>query len=91
MPCRLFPGELDGRPCLCAVFELPLIRQLNEALGGVFGLLKGVLVVWLVCASLNIVVPMMKNSMREIAEQNIHTSILFDVVYEHNPIYALLR
>ena len=76
---------------LCAVFELPLIRQLNEALGGVFGLLKGVLVVWLVCASLNIAVPMMKNSMREIAEQNIHTSILFDVVYEHNPIYALLR
>lgn len=76
---------------LCALFELPLMRQLNQALGGVFGLLKGVLVVWLVCASLNIVVPMMKNSMREAAEKSIHASLLFDVIYEHNPIYALLR
>lgn len=29
MPCRLFPGELDGRPCLCAVFELHK-RQLTR-------------------------------------------------------------
>lgn len=75
---------------VCSLFELPLIRQLNQALGGVFGLLKGLLVVWLVCASLNLLVPMMKNSVQEATQKSIQSSVLFDLIYEHNPIYDLL-
>lgn len=75
---------------LTVVFRLPLIRQVNELLGGVLSLLKGVVVVWLLCASLNIVVPMLLQGERELVEGCIHASFIFDLIYEHNPIYSML-
>ena len=72
------------------VVRLPLIRQVNELLGGGLSLVKGVVVVWLVCASLNIVVPMLRPSARDFMESSIHASFIFDMVYEHNPIYSML-
>lgn len=75
---------------LSVAFRIPLIRQVNEILGAVLSLLKGVIVVWLVCAALNIAVPMLRPAARDKVEDCIHASIIFDVVYEHNPVYSLL-
>jgi len=75
---------------LSVVFRLPLIRQLNEVLGAGLSLVKGVVVVWLLCAALNIVVPMLLPAEREMVEGCIHASFIFDLIYEHNPIYSML-
>ena len=72
------------------MFRLPVIRQINEVLGAGLSLVKGVVVVWLLCAALNIAVPMLKPVEQEMVEGCIHASFIFDLVYENNPIYTML-
>lgn len=69
--------------------RFPVLKQLNALLGAVFGLLRGVILVLVICASLRFAVPL--NPSAESAEpvQKIASSYIYRAVYDHNPIYIL--
>jgi len=82
---RLIATALD------AVFKLPILHQVNSLLGGVFGLLKGVVVVFLLCAALQFTLPYLAAKYPNITQQKISQSRIYEFVYVNNPIYKLFR
>lgn len=71
------------------VFRLPVLRQVNILLGGVFGLVKGVAVLLVVCALTRFAVP----SGRGTASlwKGIENSKILQYTEEKNPVDTLLQ
>ena len=73
------------------VFRLPVLRQLNCVAGGVFGLLKFVVFVWLFMAILKLVLPMFTKVPAIFSSESIESTVLFRFAYEHNLLVELTR
>lgn len=71
------------------VFRLPVLRQVNALLGGAFGFIKGVAVIFVICSLTRIVVPSGQNF--KSAWQNIEDSRILQYIDEKNPVDALLQ
>lgn len=82
---RMVAGALD------TVFHLPVLHQVNMLLGGVFGLLKGVLVVFLICAVLQIANPVISVKNPEFTKKEIDASCIYQFSNANNPIYRLYQ
>jgi uncharacterized membrane protein required for colicin V production len=85
MLVRMATGALD------AVFKLPLLHQANSLLGGAFGLLKGVLAVFVLCALLQLALPFITVKYPAVTQQSINQSRIYQFVYVHNPVYKLFE
>lgn len=85
MLVRLVADSLD------AVCKLPLLHGLNSLLGGAFGLLKGALAVFLLCAILQLTLPFITAKHPEITQKEISQSCIYRYVYVNNPIYKLFQ
>ncbi len=85
MLVRLVAGVLD------AVFKLPVLHQTNSLLGGVFGLLKGVLAVFILCAVLQLTLPLITAKYPSVTQKNIGQSRIYQYIYVHNPVYKLFE
>lgn len=85
MLVRLVSRALD------TVCRLPILHQVNSLLGGVFGLLKGVLVVFLLCAVLQLTLPLISAKYPSVTKQKISQSRIYQYVYVNNPIYKLFQ
>lgn len=82
---RVICGALD------AVFQLPVLHAANKLLGGVFGLLKGALAVFLLCALLQLVLPLIVAQRPEITQKEIGGSCIYRYATVNNPIYKLYQ
>lgn len=82
---RLVSNALD------AVFRLPVLHLANSLLGGVFGLFKGVLVVFLLCAVLQLMLPLITAKYPNITQKEIDKSCIYQYTYVNNPIYKLYQ
>jgi membrane protein required for colicin V production len=71
------------------VFQLPVLRQVNALLGGAFGLIKGVVVIFVICSLTRVVVPSGSDFKSE--WQNIRDSRILQYIEEKNPVDALLQ
>ena len=71
------------------VFQLPVLRQVNALLGGAFGLLKGVAIVFVICSLTRFAVPSGPNIKSE--WQKIGNSRLLQYIEEKNPVDTLLQ
>ena len=76
---------------LNTVCSLPILHQVNSLLGGVFGLLKGVLVVFLLCAVLQLMMPLITAKYPNITQKEIGKSCIYRYSYANNPIYKLYQ
>ena len=77
---------------LDTLFRLPVLRQINSLLGGLLGLLKGGVVVLLICAALQLILlpaGLWKNTPK--AWKEISNSRIYQYATAHNPIYPLLK
>lgn len=74
---------------LDAIFRIPVLHQVNSLLGGVFGLLKGVLVVFLLCAALQLTLPLITMRYPHITEKEVSKSYIYQYTYANNPIYNM--
>ena len=70
---------------------MPLLRQIDSLLGGVFGLLNGVIITMLVCMFFQLITPMLEEKTANSVEQQINSSVIFKGIYENNPIYSLFK
>jgi membrane protein required for colicin V production len=71
------------------VFSLPVLRQVNALLGGAFGLLKGIAIVFVICSLTRLAVPIGPNA--ESAWQKIGSSKILQYIDEKNPVDTLIQ
>ena len=74
-----------------AAFELPVLSQLNGLLGGVFGLLLGLLSVWVVLAALKVFLPMLSSDMQLQIENWLQQSVVAGTFVGANPLTGMFR
>lgn len=66
------------------VFRLPVLRQVDGILGGLFGIFKGVVYIFLVCILLQLLMPAISNSgpMKQVLDN----SFIYQFIFYNNPI-----
>lgn len=79
-------ADLLGR-----VFHLPLLRQLNGILGGVFGFLLALVSAWVAVSALQVFAPMLASDARETVQQALAASMLAGFLVKSNPFGFLFR
>ena len=75
-----------AKTMLEAVAQIPLVKQFNEVGGIAYGILKGILIIYVILAIISVVVPMLEN--KTILEV-INSSILTKILYNNNLILML--
>lgn len=73
------------------LFRLPVLRQVNSLLGGVFGFCKGAVVVLLACAVLRLALPVPIPQKPSQEWQKMGFSRIYQAVSAHNPLYTMLQ
>lgn len=73
------------------VCHLPVLRQVNALLGGVFGLLKGGAVLLMALAVIQIFTPAAKIEKSDPLLQKLGGYSAFQYAYTHNPVYKLFQ
>lgn len=70
---------------LSGICKLPGLRMLNTLLGGVFGALKGIIFVFVLCSVLSFSMPYMGGlGQFAVSQQTVDDTLLFGVFYENN-------
>ena len=67
------------------VFRLPILRQVDGILGGLFGIFKGVVYIFLACILLQLLMPVIGNS-SEPMKQVLDNSFIYQFIFYNNPI-----
>ena len=67
------------------VFRLPVLRQIDGILGGLFGIFKGAVYIFLVCILLQLLMPVIGNS-SEPMKQVLDKSFIYQFIFYNNPI-----
>lgn len=67
--------------------NLPIIKQFNKAGGTIYGVIQGILIVYIVFAIISLIAPMLNNT--DFLEQ-INNSLIGNIVYNNNIILKLL-
>lgn len=79
-----FLADLLGR-----AFRLPILRQLNGLLGGVFGFLLALVAVWVIVSAVQVFLPMFTSEARQSVEEALNHSILAGLLVKSNPLGAM--
>ena len=76
---------------LSGVFHLPLLRQVNGLLGGVFGLLLACVSLWVVLAAVQVFLPMLAQDTQTKIQTLLDQSYLAGFLVNSNPLGFLFR
>ena len=76
---------------LSGVFHLPLLRQVNGLLGGVFGLLLACVSLWVVLAAVQVFLPMLAQDTQTKIQTLLDQSYLTGFLVNSNPLGFLFR
>jgi len=76
---------------LSGLFHLPLLRQLNGLLGGVFGFLLGLVSVWIVISAVQVFTPMLAAETQANVKIALNRSMIAGAIIRMNPLGAMFR
>ncbi len=76
---------------LSTAFELPLLSQINGALGGVFGFLMALLLIWILLSALKIFLPMLSLETQASLTDGVRGSVVMKVIAGMNPLGGMFR
>lgn len=84
---------LIGTICknLSYVFRLPILRQIDGLLGGIFGAFKGYVVIVILMMFLKMLLPVAKVVPEVLSDKNIDSTVLFSHMYKGNLIYEIYK
>ncbi|GMB10932.1 MAG: CvpA family protein [Candidatus Improbicoccus devescovinae] len=68
------------------IFKFPVLTRINGMLGGVFGILKGICVLWVFICIFNIFAASNSRSFKLMSQDNINSSLIFKKIYKFNPV-----
>lgn len=75
---------------LTGLFELPVLHSVNGLLGAVFGILMGIIAIWIVLACVQAFLPLLSSNMQQRITELLEQSVLFEKLYDFNPAYSLI-
>ncbi|MCH5353200.1 MAG: CvpA family protein [Acutalibacter sp.] len=73
------------------VFRLPMLRQVNGALGGLFGFLLALVSVWIAVSAVQVFTPMLAAETQADVEIMLDRSFLAGLIIRINPLGAMFR
>lgn len=76
---------------LHSVARLPLLRQVDQLLGGVCGLLLAVVVIWVALGAIRVFLPMLTESTQADMESMIGQSVIAKIITGWNPLAGLFK
>ncbi len=76
---------------VAGLFRLPLLRQLNGTLGGLFGFLLALVSVWIFISALQVFLPMLTMEAQADVEIMLDRSVIAGIVTRMNPLGAMFR
>lgn len=76
---------------VAGVFRLPMLRQVNKALGGLFGFLLALVSVWIAISAIQVFTPMLAAEAQADVELTLDRSILAGLIVRLNPLGAMFR
>lgn len=76
---------------LSYVFRLPILRQIDGLLGGIFGAFKGYVIIVILMMFLKMFLPVAKVVPDVFSDKNMDSTILFSHMYKSNLIYELYK
>ncbi len=76
---------------LSGVFHLPILRQLNGLLGGVFGFLLALVSIWVLISAVQVFTPMLAEDSREAVQTSLDRSVLAGILVGSNPLGVMFR
>ena len=77
---------LLAKTLLEAVSELPIIKQFNEAGGIIYGVIRGILLIYVILAIISLILPMIEKN--EILNA-INSTIITKILYNNNLILMI--
>ncbi len=72
------------------VFKLPVVGDLNRALGGIVGFLKGLAVLFVAFSLIAAISVAVKGDFLIFSEENINNSHIFKLIYNNNPLMGFM-
>ena len=76
---------------VAGVFRLPMLRQFNSALGGLFGFLLALVSVWIAVSAIQVFTPMLAAEAQTDVELMLDRSVLAGLIIRMNPLGAMFR
>lgn len=80
-----------GIKAISGIFRLPVLRQMDGALGAIFGALKGYIFIVIVTFAAGIILPTINNTSGLLSNDTIMSTAIFRHVYDNNPVYRLFK
>lgn len=76
---------------VASVFRLPVLRQLDGLLGGVFGFLLALVALWILISAVQVFIPMLAVGARADLEEALDHSLLAGLLIKSNPMGTMFR
>ncbi len=76
---------------VAGLFRLPLLRQLNGVLGGLFGFLLALVSVWILISAVQVFLPMLAAEAQADVEIMLDRSVIAGLVIRMNPLGAMFH
>lgn len=76
---------------VAGLFRLPMLRQVNKALGGLFGFLLALVSVWIAVSAIQVFMPMLTTESQADVELMLDRSVLAGLIIRLNPLGAMFR
>lgn len=76
---------------VASVFRLPVLRQLDGLLGGVFGFLLALVALWILVSAVQVFIPMLVAGARADLEEALDHSLLAGLLIKSNPMGTMFR
>lgn len=76
---------------VAGLFRLPMLRQVNSALGGLFGFLLALVSVWIAVSAVQVFTPMLTAEAQADVELMLDRSVLAGLIIRMNPLGAMFR
>lgn len=76
---------------LAGVFHLPILRQLDGILGGLFGLLFALVSVWIVISAVQVFTPMLATEAQLNIQAALRNSVIAGTVIRGNPLGVIFK
>ena len=74
---------------LVKLFRLPLIKVFDSAIGLIFGLIEGILIIYILAITVSIIIPFTNGNVYILNEEYINKSLVFTFIYSGNIVSFL--
>lgn len=85
-----FVCKFIGKRLSKLISKIPFVGRANALLGALLGVVKGAVVILIICALTNMVLPSIEGSIPLLTQESVDKSLIFDLADKYNPLSFFL-